>query len=378
MSTDAEAASASPRSAAEVTEGQAATKAHRREGPRGFATRANYFTVDDIVWVRPPGHPFWPAEVIAVLDEAATSFRCRLFSPPAGFSEVIAHGSTLFFFDKLFTEEDVMQIIEARLQRNKHEVGAYESAFVAAVREANEIVRVVLDPSTLFANPRHVVTCKPIGVLHCYHRTHTSAPRQPHTGEVTAPALGVIKLAKGFENAVRDLKGFERVWITFHFSYATTFSDVEDARGFSYMVVPPRDSVARGVLATRSPHRPNPIGLSCVRLVDVRGLEVHIADHDLLHGTPVLDIKPYLPFCDAHPHAKAGWVDKLNASGQAKGDHRADSAPDVALVRTYPAGRRPRAVDAFTGLPVTTSPVDAAAASSTDATRSLGTPAAEN
>ncbi|KAG5504940.1 hypothetical protein JKF63_04386 [Porcisia hertigi] len=98
----------------------------------------------------------------------------------------------------------------------------------------------------------------------------------------------------------------------------------ERAAGFKTMIVPPRDDVWRGVFATRSPHRPNFIGLSCVRLVAVHGLDIHIADHDLLHGTPVLDIKPYLPFCDSHPNARAGWVDALDASGKGKGDHKCD------------------------------------------------------
>jgi len=73
-------------------------------------------------------------------------------------------------------------------------------------------------------------------------------------------------------------------------------------------VVPPRDTVKRCVLATRSPHRPNPIGLTAARLVSVRGRRITIAEHDLLDGTPVLDVKPYVPYCDAHPDAAAGWL----------------------------------------------------------------------
>ncbi|EAN81052.1 hypothetical protein, conserved, partial [Trypanosoma cruzi] len=98
----------------------------------------------------------------------------------------------------------------------------------------------------------------------------------------------------------------------------------ENSARFKTMLVPPRDSQLRGVFATRSPHRPNFIGISCVRLVAVQGLEVHIADHDLLHGTPVLDIKPYLPYCDAHPNAKAGWVEELENSGRVGADHKYD------------------------------------------------------
>ncbi len=75
------------------------------------------------------------------------------------------------------------------------------------------------------------------------------------------------------------------------------------------MVSPPRgDGTKRGVFATRSPHRPNRIGLTSARLLRVKGLTIEIAEHDLLDGTPVLDIKPYVPEADAFPEARAGWL----------------------------------------------------------------------
>jgi hypothetical protein len=74
-------------------------------------------------------------------------------------------------------------------------------------------------------------------------------------------------------------------------------------------VLPPRSDKKRGVFATRSPHRPNPIGMSAVRLDRVEGLVVHVRDLDLLDGTPVIDIKPYLPYADAFPDARMGWLD---------------------------------------------------------------------
>jgi hypothetical protein len=66
-----------------------------------------------------------------------------------------------------------------------------------------------------------------------------------------------------------------------------------------------------GVFASRSPYRPNPLGLSCVELVGISGGEVHIRNHDLLDGTPVLDLKPYVPYVDAFPDAAAGWLTGL-------------------------------------------------------------------
>jgi tRNA-Thr(GGU) m(6)t(6)A37 methyltransferase TsaA len=178
-----------------------------------------------------------------------------------------------------------------------------------------------------------------VGIVHSFMRTHVSAPRQPSTKEFL-PQSAVILLKPGLENAVRDLQGFERIWVLFHFSYAVGMKQSErdgseHSTGFKTMIVPPRDTVARGVFATRSPHRPNGIGLSCVRLVKVQGLEVHIADHDLLHGTPVLDIKPYLPFCDAHPHAKAGWVQELDERGAGLGDHRGAADASIAVHRNF-------------------------------------------
>jgi tRNA-Thr(GGU) m(6)t(6)A37 methyltransferase TsaA len=74
-------------------------------------------------------------------------------------------------------------------------------------------------------------------------------------------------------------------------------------------VVPYRDPNPHGIFATRAPARPNPIGISCVRLAGIRGHMLDIEDVDILDGTPVLDIKPYIPEFDAHPQARAGWMD---------------------------------------------------------------------
>lgn len=103
-----------------------------------------------------------------------------------------------------------------------------------------------------------------------------------------------------FDQALKDLEGFERVWILFEFDQTDHFKP---------MVTPPRsEGEKRGVFATRSPHRPNRIGLTSARLVGVKGFAIEIAEHDLLDGTPILDIKPYVPEADAFPDAKAGWL----------------------------------------------------------------------
>jgi tRNA-Thr(GGU) m(6)t(6)A37 methyltransferase TsaA len=150
-------------------------------------------------------------------------------------------------------------------------------------------------------------TLRPIGVVRSPYRYVHDAPRQ---GGLGRGGDARIVLRRGLQNCLKDLRGFEWIWVVFVFSYA---------RGWRQQVVPPRDTVKRGVFATRSPHRPNPIGMTAVRLIDVRGVTVTVTEHDLLDGTPVLDLKPYVPYCDAHPGARAGWTDSLPPGAR---DHR--------------------------------------------------------
>lgn len=105
------------------------------------------------------------------------------------------------------------------------------------------------------------------------------------------------------ESALADLAGFERLWV---------ISWLHRGGSWAPQVTPPRGPrVARGLFATRSPDRPNPIGLSVVRLLRIDGRNLHVNGIDLLDGTPILDIKPYVPYADAFPDSKAGWVDSV-------------------------------------------------------------------
>lgn len=149
---------------------------------------------------------------------------------------------------------------------------------------------------------------RPIGVVRCEQRLHHDAPRQAGLGR---GGRGEIHVRQGLQNCLQDLAGFSHVWVLFWCHLA---------RGFRQQVVPPRDTKKRGLFATRAPQRPNPIGLSCVELVRIEKRVLHIADHDMLDGTPVLDIKPYIAYCDSVPNARAGYVDRLPDDA---GDHRA-------------------------------------------------------
>ena len=143
-----------------------------------------------------------------------------------------------------------------------------------------------------------------IGTVHCGGRYKFEAPRQG----VFSSARAVIELKPEFSGeTLRDLAGFDRIWVVFVFHCNL------DA-GWKAHVMPPYTPEQRkySVFATRSPYSPNPIGMSCVKLEEIRDQRrLVISGHDLLDGTPVLDIKPYIPAADAFPEAAAGWHDEL-------------------------------------------------------------------
>lgn len=149
--------------------------------------------------------------------------------------------------------------------------------------------------------PMRPLTLEPIGVVRSPFRDRVSAPRQPAAAEGIA---GTIELLPGrnYEHALEDLEGWEYLFVVFWFHLN---------EGWRPKVLPPRSERRRGVFSTRSPHRPNPIGLSVVKLESVEGLVLHIRNVDMLDGTPVLDIKPYVPYTDAIPAARTGWLTPL-------------------------------------------------------------------
>ncbi len=160
-------------------------------------------------------------------------------------------------------------------------------------------------------------TFAPIGYVRASRREKRLAPRQP--GADGEPA--VIELREGLDDAVLDLAGFSHIWVVWVFD-----QDIQ----FAPKVLPPRSSKKRGVLATRSPHRPNPIGLSAVRLLRVCGRSIHVDGVDMLDGTPVLDVKPYVAYVDAIGDASLGWLgeegDRVKAAHEGVAP-RADPIP---------------------------------------------------
>ncbi|MCC6783232.1 MAG: tRNA (N6-threonylcarbamoyladenosine(37)-N6)-methyltransferase TrmO [Planctomycetes bacterium] len=157
-------------------------------------------------------------------------------------------------------------------------------------------------------DPELAYTVRPIGVLRSPFRVHAGTPRQPRVG---TPAEGFVVVRHGLQNLLQDLDGFSHIWLVTWLCYA---------RGWNDLVQPPRDHHKRGLFATRAPHRPNPIGISLVELRAVRKRVLRIGAHDLLDGTPVLDVKPYLHYADSVSGAKMGWVEGIEDA--ALPDHR--------------------------------------------------------
>ncbi len=150
----------------------------------------------------------------------------------------------------------------------------------------------------------------PIGVVRSPFTTREDMPIQPSGARGVS---GSIELKEEFVEGLKDLDGFSHLYLLYHF---------HQSQGFSLTVTPFLDKTPRGLFATRAPKRPNPIGLSVVRMDRIEGSVIHILDVDVLDGTPLLDLKPYVPKFDAPKvDVRSGWVDN---SAMKPEDIRAD------------------------------------------------------
>jgi len=144
---------------------------------------------------------------------------------------------------------------------------------------------------------------QPIGWVSSPYARRFGTPQQAAAVDSDAEAILEMDADRFPVSAFADLDGVERIWILSWLHRGGTWAP---------MVRPPRGTrEKRGLFATRSPDRPNPIGLSAVRLVRIDGCNLHVRGIDLLDGTPILDVKPYVPYADAFPESKAGWIDQI-------------------------------------------------------------------
>jgi tRNA-Thr(GGU) m(6)t(6)A37 methyltransferase TsaA len=152
---------------------------------------------------------------------------------------------------------------------------------------------------------------KPIGIIRSPFKDTKGMPIQP-TG--AKGVRGRVVIEPEYVDGLRDIEGFSHIILIYHFHLS---------KGFSLEVKPFMDDKLRGVFATRAPRRPNPIGLSVVRLIKMEGRTLHIEDVDIVDETPLLDIKPYVPKFDVVKVERIGWLSKrAGKAGKVKADGR--------------------------------------------------------
>jgi tRNA (adenine37-N6)-methyltransferase len=139
---------------------------------------------------------------------------------------------------------------------------------------------------------------RPIGLVHTPYVRQEGTPIQ---GSFAPGAEGTVEVLPDYAAGLADIDGFSHLILIYAF---------DRVRQAALRVRPYLDTEERGVFATRSPARPNPIGITVVRLLGVEGQVLRVCGVDMLDGTPVLDIKPYLPDFDSHPDARTGWFER--------------------------------------------------------------------
>ncbi|MBN1774299.1 MAG: tRNA (N6-threonylcarbamoyladenosine(37)-N6)-methyltransferase TrmO [Deltaproteobacteria bacterium] len=154
-------------------------------------------------------------------------------------------------------------------------------------------------------------TLRAIGTLRTPFRSASGTPIQ---GLLTPETEGTVELDPAYAEGLADLAGFSHLILLYAFDRTT---------GFRLTVTPYLDTTPRGLFATRAPRRPNPIGLTVVRLLAVDGPRLRVAGVDMLDGTPLLDIKPFVARFDAPPDSRSGWLER----GLTEADGRSASAP---------------------------------------------------
>lgn len=163
-----------------------------------------------------------------------------------------------------------------------------------------------------------VLKVHPIGYVRTTKQLKFEARHQPLVGASETNRIELLP-DSGFELALDDLASFDRIWLIWWFHRNTTWR----AR-----VLPPRGPAnRRGVFATRSPHRPNPLGLTSVPLLAMEGLTLIVGPLDLVDGTPIFDIKPYLARVDAFPEASMGWIGEVEAALASQERFRVEVSP---------------------------------------------------
>jgi tRNA-Thr(GGU) m(6)t(6)A37 methyltransferase TsaA len=164
--------------------------------------------------------------------------------------------------------------------------------------------------------PRHAaVTFRPIGIIRSEHTSADATPIQP---VYARDCLGRAEILPEFTDGLADIEGFSHLYLIYH---------LDRAEPSQLHVQPYLQAIEHGIFATRAPCRPNPIGLSLVRLLRRDGNVLHLAGVDVLDGTPLLDLKPYAPRYDTVENPRGGWTDSVDEATACVRGRRGFAAP---------------------------------------------------
>lgn len=168
------------------------------------------------------------------------------------------------------------------------------------------------------------ITYEPIGIVHSSYRDPVGVPIQ---GALAPESEGTLKIYPPFAAGLQDIEGFSHLIVIYHFHAASEKAPL--------LATPFLDDEPHGIFAIRSPRRPNPIGLSVVRLLQRRDRELRLSEVDMIDGTPVLDLKPFVPRFDHREGVRIGWFSgRLDRPARTHADDRFGGSP--------PEGRRNR------------------------------------
>ena len=143
---------------------------------------------------------------------------------------------------------------------------------------------------------------QPIGFIHSPFTDLENMPIQP-AGKASGP--GTVDILPEFSEGLKDVESFSHVILIYH---------LHRVRRHQLTVTPFLDQQPRGIFATRAPTRPNPVGISVVKLLKIEGNRLYVDEVDILDGTPLIDLKPYVPEFDVRSDARAGWLEKARGN----------------------------------------------------------------
>jgi tRNA (adenine37-N6)-methyltransferase len=259
------------------------------------------------IWTCPPGGESYPGIVhgglIATLLDAAMvhALFARGIAARTGdlrirYRNPVCIGSPLMVAAKLTETGDPLFLLEAELRQGTSLCAQAEAKFMRQIG-AGEVIP---SPDSPGMQPGKRVSYAPIGVIRSEHHHPEQTPIQPR---YAGDCRGRVELRPEFAAGLADLAGFSHIYLIYH---------LHQAGPPRLRVKPFLSDVERGVFATRSPSRPNPIGLSLVRLLAQRGAVLDVEGVDVLDGTPLLDLKPFAPRYDPVENPRGGWTDEID------------------------------------------------------------------